>query len=146
TLAGQIESGPEASPGERGVADRIKLDVTVQTSRDLNLTSNALSLKGQANLRLVGSAADPVIVGRTEFTAGDIFLMNKRYQVERGVIQFSNPNRTEPVLDILLATTINQYNLNLTFRGPLDKMQTSYVSDPPLPTADIVNLIARGKT
>src|SRR5215472_13685323 len=26
------------------------------------------------------------------------------------------------------------------------KMQTSYVSDPPLPTADIINLIVRGQT
>ena len=95
---------------------------------------------------MVGTAADPVIVGRTEFTAGDIFLMNKRYQIERGIIEFSNPHRTEPVLNVLLTTTINQYNLSLTFLGPLDKMQTSYVSDPPLPTADIINLIARGQT
>jgi translocation and assembly module TamB len=145
TFAGQVQSGPESAPSE-GIANKVKLDIAVQTARDLNLTSSAVSLQGQANLHVVGSAADPVILGRTEFTAGDIFLMNKRYQIERGVIQFSNPNRTEPVLNLLLTTTINQYNLSLTFRGPLDKMQTSYVSDPPLPTADIINLIARGQT
>jgi translocation and assembly module TamB len=145
TLAGQVQSGPESTPSE-GMANKIKLDIAVQTARDLNLTSSAVSLQGQANLHVVGTAADPVIVGRTEFTAGDIFLMNKRYQIERGVIQFSNPNRTEPVLNVLLTTTINQYNLSLTFLGPLDKMQTSYISDPPLPTADIINLIARGQT
>ena len=145
TLAGQVQSGPESSPSE-GMANRLKLDVAVQAARDLSLTSSAVSLHGQASLRIVGTAADPVIVGRTEFTAGDIFLMNKRYQIERGIIEFSNPNRTEPVLNLRLTTTINQYNLNLTFRGPLDKMQTSYVSDPPLPTADIINLIARGQT
>ena len=128
------------------MADKIKLDIAVETSRDLNLTSSEVSLQGQANLRVVGTAADPVFVGRTEFTAGDVFLMNKRYQIERGIIEFSNPHRTEPVLNILLTTTINQYNLSLTFLGPLDKMQTSYVSDPPLPTADIINLIARGQT
>jgi len=122
------------------------LDLAVQTAHDLNLTSSAVSLQGQANLQVVGTAADPIIIGRTEFTAGDIFVMNKRYQIERGVIQFSNPNRTEPVLNVLLTTTISQYNLSLTFRGPLEKMQTSYVSDPPLPTADIINLIARGQT
>src|SRR5262249_51973433 len=142
---GQVQSGPESSPSQ-GMTDKIKLDVAVQTARDLNLTSSEVSLQGQANLRVVGTAADPVIVGRTGFTGGDIFLMNKRYQIERGIIEFSNPNRTEPVLNILLKTTINQYNLSLTFLGPLDKMQTSYVSDPPLPTADIINLIARGKT
>jgi translocation and assembly module TamB len=145
TLAGQVQSGPESSPSE-GMADRVKLDIAVQSARDLNLTSSAVSLQGQANLHVVGTAADPVIVGRTEFTAGDIFLMNKRYQIERGIIEFSNPNRTEPVLNLLLTTTINQYNLSLAFRGPLDKMQTSYISDPPLPTADIINLIARGQT
>ena len=145
TFAGQVQSGPESAPGE-GVANRVKLDIAVQTARDLNLTNSAVSLQGQANLHVVGSAANPVILGRTEFTAGDIFLMNKRYQIDRGVIEFSNPNRTEPVLNLLLTTTINQYNLSLTFRGTLDKLHTSYVSDPPLPTADIINLIARGQT
>jgi translocation and assembly module TamB len=145
TFAGQVQSGPESAPSE-GMANNVKLDIAVQTARDLNLTSSAVSLQGQANLRVTGTAADPVIVGRTEFTAGDIFLMNKRYQIERGIIEFSNPTRTEPVLNVLLTTTISQYNLSLTFRGPLDKMQTNYVSDPPLPTADIINLIARGQT
>jgi translocation and assembly module TamB len=145
SLAGQVQSGAESAPSQ-GMANKIKLDIAVETARDLNLASSEVSLQGQANLRVVGTAADPVIVGRTEFTAGDIFLMNKRYQIERGIIAFSNPNRTEPVLNILLTTTINQYNLSLTFLGPLDKMQTSYVSDPPLPTADIINLIARGQT
>jgi translocation and assembly module TamB len=145
SLAGQVQSGPESALSQ-GMAQNLKLNITVQTARDLNLTSSAVSLQGQASLRVIGTAANPVIVGRTEFTGGDIFLMNKRYRIERGIIAFSNPNRTEPVLNVLLTTTINQYNLSLTFLGPLDKMQTNYVSDPPLPTADIINLIARGQT
>ena len=145
TLAGQVQSGAEAAPSP-GMADKVKVDVAVATSRDLNLAGSEVSLQGQANVRVVGTMADPVIVGRTEFTGGDIFLMNKRYQIERGIIEFSNPHRTEPVLNIRLTTTINRYNLSLTFLGPLDKMQTTYVSDPPLPTADIINLIARGQT
>src|SRR5258708_38909799 len=110
-LAWEVQMGGESERSE-GIANKVKLDIVVQTARDLNLTSSAVSLQGQANLHVVGSAADPVILGRTEFTAGDIFLMNKRYQIERGVIQFSNPNRTEPVLNLLLTTTINQYNLS----------------------------------
>jgi translocation and assembly module TamB len=31
-------------------------------------------------------------------------------------------------------------------RGPLDKLTTQYMSDPPLATADVINLVARGKT
>jgi hypothetical protein len=61
-----------------------------------------------------------------------IFLMNKASQIERG-INFLNPNLTELLRNILLTTTINQYNLGLTFLCPLDKRQTSYVSDPQRP-------------
>ncbi|PYX83974.1 MAG: hypothetical protein DMG68_21515, partial [Acidobacteria bacterium] len=110
------------------------------------MASSAVNIQGQANLRLIGTATNPVIVGRTELTGGEIFLMNNRYQIQRGIIQFTNPNRTEPVLNVLLTTTINQYNLSMNFIGPLDKLRTNYVSDPPLPTADIINLIARGQT
>ena len=62
------------------------------------------------------------------------------------MITFDNPNETHPVLNVSVSTTVEQYNLTLTLRGPLDKLTTSYVSDPPLATADIINLIARGKT
>ena len=99
SLAGQVQSGPESAPSE-GMAQNLKLNIAVQTARDLNLASSEVSLQGQANLRVIGTAADPVIVGRTEFTGGDIFLMNRRYKIERGIIEFSNPNRTEPVLNV----------------------------------------------
>jgi translocation and assembly module TamB len=62
------------------------------------------------------------------------------------VITFDDPNETHPVMDVSVTTTVEQYNLTLTMRGPLDKLTTSYGSDPPLATADIINLIARGKT
>ncbi len=145
TFAGQFQSETETAPTE-GFGNRVKLDVAVQTGPGLNLTSSEVSLQGQANLHVVGTAADPVIVGRAEFNSGDIFFLNGRYQIEHGLIQFQNPRRTEPVIDVRLTTTIDQYNLTLTFRGPLDRLQTSYLSDPTLPTADIINLIARGQT
>src|SRR5207244_13014045 len=106
SLAGQVQSGPESTPSE-GMAQNLKLNIAVQTARDLNLTSSAVSLQGQANLRVIGTAADPVIVGRTEFTGGDVFLMNKRYQIERGIIEYSNPNRQRQETNLIHATTTN---------------------------------------
>lgn len=146
-LASAFQTGSESAPSTGDTfADHLKLNVAIQSSRDLNLSSSAVNIQGQANLRLIGTGTDPVIVGRTELSGGEIFLMNNRYQIQRGIIQFTNPNRTEPVLNVLLTTTINQYNLSMNFIGPLDKLKTNYVSDPPLPTADIINLIARGQT
>lgn len=146
-LANAFQTGSESAPSTGDTfADHLKLNVAIQSSSELNLASSAVNIQGKANLRLVGTGTDPVIIGRTELSGGEIFLMNNRYQIQRGIIQFTNPNHTEPVLNVLLTTTINQYNLSMNFIGPLDKLKTNYVSDPPLPTADIINLIARGQT
>jgi len=41
---------------------------------------------------------------------------------------------------------VEQYNLTLTFLGPIDRLRTSYTSDPPLSPVDVINLLARGRT
>ena len=41
---------------------------------------------------------------------------------------------------------MQQYNIGLNFVGPLNKLRTNYTSDPPLPSADIIHLVAFGKT
>src|SRR5207302_522151 len=83
------------------------------------------------------TAANPVIVGRVDLTSGEIFFMKQRYQLERGIINFTNPDQTTPDVNMAITTTIKQYNLTLTVVGPIDKLRTSYVSDPPLPPVDI---------
>ena len=128
------------------MADNIKLAVRVQSKSDLSATSSQVSIEGQVNLQVVGTAANPVIIGRTDLTSGELFYRNVRYQLQRGIISFDNPNETEPVLNVSATTTVEQYNLTLTLRGPFDKLTTSYTSDPPLATTDIINLIANGQT
>jgi len=49
-------------------------------------------------------------------------------------------------LNVAVSTTVQQYNLTLTLLGPVDNINTSNVSEPPVATADIINLLARGRT
>jgi translocation and assembly module TamB len=139
-------TGTSAPPTGQSMADSMKLQVAVQSTSQLNAGTAQLGIEGSANLRVIGTASDPVIIGRADLTSGDIFFAKNQYHLERGLITFANPNETEPVLNMLISTTINQYNLSITIRGPIEKLQTNYVSDPPLPPIDIINLIARGQT
>ena len=135
-----------STPAEPGILDTVQLAVGVQSKNNLSATSSQVSVEGNLNLRVIGTAANPVITGRTDLTAGEVFYRNVRYQLERGIITFDNPNETSPTLNVSATTTIEQYNLTLNLRGPLDKLTTTYTSDPPLASADIIQLIARGKT
>jgi translocation and assembly module TamB len=138
--------GIVVAPAEPGLADTIGLRVAIQSKQTLSANSSQISLEGSAALNASGTVADPVITGRTDLTAGELFYRNVRYQLQRGIITFGDPNETNPTLDVLVTTTIEEYNLTLNLRGPFDRLTTSYSSDPPLATADVINLIARGKT
>jgi translocation and assembly module TamB len=135
-----------AAISQPGFANTVRLGINVQSQENLNAVSSQVSIEGQAALQIGGTAAEPVITGRTTLTSGEMFYRNVRYQLQRGLITFDNPTETHPVMNVSVTTIVEQYNLTLTLRGPLDKLTTSYVSDPPLATADIINLVARGKT
>jgi translocation and assembly module TamB len=133
-------------PPSRGFAGNLRLDIALRSSHDIDLVSRTVSANGAANLRVTGTAAEPVILGRISLTGGDLIFRGNRYVLESGVINFVNPTRTEPNVNASLTTTIQQYNISLRLEGPLERLRTSYSSDPALPPADIINLIVLGTT
>ena len=133
-------------PPTQGFADNLNLNIAVRSTSELNVVSPAVSIQGDANLRVIGTANNPVIVGRTSLTGGDLIFLGNRYVVQGGTIAFVNSVETEPVVNLQVKTTIQQYNIAMRFRGPLDRLRTDYTSDPALPPADIIHLLAFGST
>jgi translocation and assembly module TamB len=128
-----------------GLMNHIKLNVAVRSSHQLSLQNDQLSISGAADLRVQGTLADPVIVGRTTLASGgSVLFEGKRFVVQNGTIDFVNPVMTEPVLNVSLRTTVSQYDVTLRFAGPVDRMRTTYTSSPPLAPADIVMLLISG--
>src|SRR4029077_6561689 len=123
-------------PAQPGFADNVKLSIGVQSKGQLSATSSQVSMEGRVNLRLIGTAANPVITGRTDLTSGELFYRNVPYQLQRATTMFDNPTQTDPSQTFSVNTTVEQYNLTPTLRGPFDTLSTSYTSDPPLATAD----------
>ncbi len=139
-------SGDETVSDPSNIANNIKLNVSVQSSQSLNLASSQLSIAGSANLNAQGTAANPVLLGRVSLTSGEVFFLGKRFEIDSGTISFSNPVRTDPVVNLQVKTTVEQYNITASIIGPVDQLKTTYTSEPALPTADIINLLAFGQT
>ncbi len=126
--------------------NKVKLNVAVQSSDNLNLASSQLSIAGSANLNVVGTLADPVILGRIALTSGEVFFLGKRFEIQNGTIAFANTVRTEPLVNLYVNTVVDQYTITINLTGPMDRLKTTYTSDPSLSTADIINLLAFGRT
>jgi translocation and assembly module TamB len=61
-------------------------------------------------------------------------------------LNFANPFRLDPVINVEATTNIQQYEITLNFSGQASKLSLSYRSDPPLPGNDIITLLALGQT
>lgn len=139
-------SGGVAAPPTPGFSQNLQLNLSLRSSNDINLISRTLSVNGSANLQVRGTAANPVILGRVNLNSGDVILNGDRFVLNGGTVEFVNPSETQPVLNVSLKTTIQQYDIYLRFNGPSNQLRTEYNSDPALPSADIINLLAFGQT
>ncbi len=139
-------NGVATPPPTQGFEDNLKLNIAIRSAAELRASSQQVSVEGDANLRVVGTAANPVIVGRANLTGGDLIFLGNRYVIQGGTIAFVNAVETRPVVNLQVNTTIQQYNVAMRFEGPLDRLRTEYTSDPSLPPADIIHLLAFGTT
>ena len=135
--------GPSVSRPS-GFASGISLNVSLASARPVRIESHDLRLVSDIDLHLQGTLANPVAVGNIYLRSGDAVFRGNRYTLTRGDISMTNPFRTEPILDLQVHTQIEKYDLTLEVSGPTDQIRFSYRSDPPLPTADILSLLAFG--
>lgn len=124
----------------------LQLDVEAASTPDARLEWPGAHLEAEANLRVRGTAEHPILLGHIHVLSGELYFHDSRYKVTRGDLNFANPFRLDPVINFEATTTIQQYEITLNFSGQASKMSLSYRSDPPLPSNDVITLLALGQT
>ncbi|MHB8501211.1 MAG: translocation/assembly module TamB domain-containing protein [Candidatus Acidiferrales bacterium] len=139
---GSISGPSTSSPFLRN----LQFDIAALSAPDARLEWPGAELEAEANLRVRGTWEHPILLGHIHILSGDLTFHGDRYQVTRGDMNFANPFRLDPVLNVEATTTIQQYEITLNFNGPASKLTLAYRSDPPLPANDIITLLALGQT
>ena len=124
----------------------MRLDVRIRSSPQLNFQNAYAKLAGDVDLHVRGTLASPSVLGRISVLEGNATIAGTRYELQRGDITFTNPVRIEPTIDLNATARVEDYDITLGLHGTLDKMSVTYRSDPPLPEADVVSLLALGRT
>jgi translocation and assembly module TamB len=138
----QSSSLPQTNP----LLNRIRMDVHIVTTPELQMQTAVVRLSGDADLHLRGTLAKPVLLGRADVTEGEVYFNGTKYRMERGDVIFVNPVTTTPVLDLQASTHVRDYDITVNLNGGVDKLNLTYHSEPPLPVADIISLLALGQT
>jgi len=148
-FAGYLARGKQGQPAIAAADSPLNLlhvDLHVLSTPELQVQTTQARFAGNVDMRIRGTAMRPVLLGRVSVTEGSLIFNGTKYRVERGDITFTNPVRIEPYLDVEASARVRDYDITLGFHGSLDRLNTSYRSDPPLPTADIIALLALGRT
>jgi translocation and assembly module TamB len=155
TLSGGLEVAAALVSSKEGISGPIggssflrnlQFDIEAVSAPDARVEWSNAELRAEANLRVRGTWEHPIILGHIHVLSGDLYFAGNRYRVTRGDINFANPFRLDPVLNVEATTTVQQYEITLNFNGPSSKLTLAYRSDPPLPANDIVTLLALGQT
>ena len=144
-LASQANKVQSIAPPD-APSNHVRLDVRIESSPQLNFQNAYAKLAGDVDLRLRGTLATPSLLGRISITEGSAVIAGTRYDLQRGDITFTNPVRIQPSIDLNATARVEDYDITLSLHGSPDKLAVTYRSDPPLPEADVVALLALGRT
>jgi translocation and assembly module TamB len=139
-------SAPATIPNPKSPLNNLHLDVRILSTPELTVQTTLAKLSGDVDLRLRGTAERPSLLGRINIAEGDIKLGGTKYHLERGDVTFLDPVRIDPVLDVEATTRVRDYDITIGLHGTMEKLNTTYRSDPPLSSDDIVSLLAFGRT
>ena len=141
--AKEPSSGPSTSST---FLQNLQFDIQADSSPDSRMEWTGARVQTDASLRLRGTWEHPILIGHIHLLSGAMNFRGNQYTIARGDINFANPFRMDPVLNVEATTTIRQYEVTLDFNGPASRLTLAYRSDPPLPASDIIELLALGQT
>jgi autotransporter translocation and assembly factor TamB len=142
-----LRGEPEAAVGGAAATTLpLRFDLQILADRTLRVQNNLIpNLVATADLRLQGTYDRPQVFGFAEIDRGDVLFEGNRYQITRGTLTFSNPARIEPYIDIEAETRVRSvdqiYEITLGISGTPTNAAVTVNSDPPLPTANIFQLL-----
>ncbi len=133
---------PRTEAGWLGKAD---LAVRVVGRENLWIDNNVLRAPVTVDLGLSGTAARPGLVGRVEAREGTILFRSREFKILNAAVEFVDPRRIQPVMDVRAEARIQSYVVEMSLMGTLDRFSLALNSSPPLSEFDILSLLTVGQ-
>ncbi|MFW6081776.1 MAG: translocation/assembly module TamB domain-containing protein, partial [Desulfosalsimonas sp.] len=124
----------------------LSLGISVRHRNPFMVDNNLALLAIRPQLTLAGTAENPVITGRAEVLEGTVAYYNTEFEVKKGVVDFIDPYRIEPEVDIRAESEVRNWTIILSITGTPENLDFRLSSNPAEEDADIISLLATGKT
>lgn len=137
---------PATPPNPNAPSSHVRLDIHVVSSPQLDFQNSYAQLAGSVDLRIRGTIAQPSVLGKISITEGTATFAGTNYRLQRGTVYFTNPVHIEPIVDLDATTRVEEFDVTVGLHGNINHLTPTFRSDPPLPQADVISLLALGRT
>jgi translocation and assembly module TamB len=138
-------SEPKSNTGI-AMIQNTSLNIDVDYNDPFLVDNNLVFILVEPNVNISGTATNPVITGRAKIIEGTIMYQKKEFQIEKGIIDFVDPYKIDPDINLAAKTEIRNWTIHLKVSGKKDNLKFQLFSNPKETHEDILSLLIVGKT
>ncbi|MCK9418043.1 MAG: translocation/assembly module TamB domain-containing protein [Nitrospirae bacterium] len=123
-----------------------QVNIRFHGENNILFQNNLAKMPLAVDVFLRGTVNHPQLLGRIEARSGVVYFRKNEFKILRASVDFVDPNRMNPVLDIQAETQVREYKIRLAVTGTAEHAVITYISEPSLIDTDILALLTLGKT
>ncbi|PID73547.1 MAG: hypothetical protein CSB33_03415 [Desulfobacterales bacterium] len=131
---------------ENGFAHTTTWDLGVIGRNPLWVDNNMAAMSLSPELRVTGPLSRPRINGRAAVLEGVVTYQKRKFDIQKGVVDFIDPYSNTPELLIEAETLVRDWTIHFSATGPADQLVIRLSSEPAEQDADIMSLLLFEKT
>lgn len=125
---------------------RVRLDINAIADGTIRIRNNLVEATAKGEFRIVGDTTRVIVLGSFDVVEGTVEFSGNKYEVKRATVDFQDPRKNNPRLDVRAETRKRNVTVTVVVTGTLEKYEVDMFSDPPLGKNDIVALLSLGVT
>lgn len=142
-------SGPGAAsapaPAE-AAGPPVALDIAVDAPRAVFVRGMGVDAEMGGNLRIGGTAADPVLTGELSLRRGTLAVLSQTMQFRSGRIDFNGAKGIDPALDLVAATSASGVTAVVTVGGTASAPKITLSGEPAMPQDEVLSRLLFGRS
>jgi translocation and assembly module TamB len=135
--AGRVNGTGAAAGGGPGFD--LQLDVVVNLPGRVFVRGRGLESEWEGRIAAKGSASDPRLTGTLQIRRGAFDLLDRRFNLRRGVITFTGSSPPNPTIDIEAVAQATDVTAIVRVSGQASAPVITLESEPPLPEDEVLS-------
>ena len=115
----------------------LALDITFDAPRQVYLRGRGLDVELGGNVRIGGTISDPQANGELRLRRGNLTVLDRRLNFERGVLRFQG-DVASPDIDLLATSRAGTFTINVAVTGTPRAPKIEFTSSPELPQDEVL--------